>query len=615
MNHECSRTRHADTLVAREESMARQVDRFRSEHRLRRSARDPRLGNAMTRLLYPSVAVVILLSFVPERLLPSPFGLIADLSAIVMLIVIFILREKTSRELSGARSMLEESRERVAYALSAARVGTWWVDSDGNEYWSPSFRKLMGVATGVPYSAEMFRSLVHPEDREAVTRADVKMLSEPGEHEFEYRIVGPDGDVRTMFTRGLCSMDKSGSRCRVIGVVIDITERKRDEQARIELEQKLLQAQKVETIGRLAGGIAHDFNNLLTGISGFAELAQVAMDDGRTPREELDEIKAGAGRAAALTRQLLAFSRKQVLRAEVLDVNDVVRQTENLLERVIGEDLELEQVLRQEQVVVSADRSQLEQVILNLVVNAREAMPQGGRVTVEVDEVEIDATQAPELQAGRFALLAVTDTGVGMDAETAARIFEPFYTTKPDGTGLGLATVHGIVSQSGGTILVDSEPGNGTTFKVYLPLAEAALEVAALPKRAAPVAVGAGESVLVIEDDHQVRAIVTRMLTRLGYEVASAGNGAEALEHAESRSFGLILSDLVMPDMGGRELVEAILVRQPGAAVLFMSGYSDDAVLRRGVLAPDAAFIEKPFSFDELARRVRALAGTAMEAA
>src|SRR5579864_213854 len=519
MNHECAPVRHAGAPVARDESIGSHRDRFFSPHRLARSALDPRLGEAMTRLLYPSVAAIMLLSFVPERLLPSPLGLIAQASAVVVLIAFVVLREKSKRRLSGAQSALAESSERVAYALSAARVGSWWVDSDGSEYWSPSFRKLIGVAADVPHSTELFRSLVHSEDREAVTRADVQMLSEPGEHEFEYRIEGPDGDVRTMFTRGLCSVDESGKRTGVIGVVIDITERKRDEQARIELEQQLLQSQKVETIGRLAGGIAHDFNNLLTGISGFAELAQVAMDCGRTPREELDEIRAGAGRAAALTRQLLAFSRKQILRDEVLDVNEVVRQTENLLERVIGEDVELEQVLRQKQVVVSADRSQLEQVLLNLVVNAREAMPQGGRVTVEVDEVEIDVTHAPELHAGRFALLAVTDTGVGMDAETAARIFEPFYTTKRDGTGLGLATVHGIVSQSGGTIWVYSEPDNGTTFKVYLPLADASSEVLALPECAAPVASGAGERVLVIEDDRQVRAIVTQMLTRLGYEV------------------------------------------------------------------------------------------------
>jgi two-component system, cell cycle sensor histidine kinase and response regulator CckA len=300
----------------------------------------------------------------------------------------------------------------------------------------------------------------------------------------------------------------------------------------------------------------------------------------------------------------------------VLDLNEIVRGTEGLLRRVIGEHVHLEHATHRGEVLVSADRTQLEQVILNLVVNAQDAMPDGGRVTIEVDEVDVAADHTLDLEPGRFALLSVSDTGPGIDPGATSHIFEPFFTTKADGTGLGLATVHGIVTQSGGTIWVYSEPGAGATFKVYLPLSAVAAAEPAVT--ATPVSRhGGGEHVLVVEDDRQVRAIVKQMLVQRGFVVTAAEGpeGALAAALEASATFDVILSDLVMPEMGGRELVAQLRIHHPDAAVLYMSGYSDDAVRRRGVLDPGTAFIEKPFSSDALVNRLRALIDTREAAA
>jgi two-component system, cell cycle sensor histidine kinase and response regulator CckA len=560
---------------------------------------------AMRSAIAASLLAVGLLAI--ENLLPSPAGTLIDLGTVITLVTLLALCEFARRDVIATRSELSRSEQRLSFAQAAAGIGSWEVDPEGAEFWSPSFRDLLGVDGRTPASTAAFRALVHPDDRDAVASADAEMLTEPGKHEFEYRILRADGEVRSLLARGLCIVDGAGDPQRVLGVAIDLTERKANEQTNRRLELKLTQAQRLETIGRLAGGIAHDFNNLLTGINGYADLARVCLDEGRSPRDEIDEIRSGGARAVALTRQLLAFSRQQVLDNEVLDLNAVVRKTEKLLERVIGEDVRLEYVCEAEPVIVSADRTQLEQVIVNLVVNASDAMLGGGRVRIEVDHVDVDPDHAADLAPGSYARLAITDTGNGMDAETAAQIFEPFYTTKANGTGLGLATVHGIVAQSDGTILVDTEPGRGTTFNIYLPLAA---KIARTATRAAPAAprLGAGEHVLVVEDDRQVRAIVKQMLASRGYEVTTAADGSEAIAAAAAAgpgSFDLILSDLVMPDMGGRELVDKIKPLQPAAAVLYMSGYSDEAVRRRGVISAGTALLEKPFSTDDLARHVR----------
>jgi two-component system cell cycle sensor histidine kinase/response regulator CckA len=559
---------------------------------------------AMRATIVASLTLVGLL--IAEDFVPGMASRAVVLATGVALCALLILGEFARRDVIAARRKLFRSDKRLSFTQAAARIGSWEVDAEGVEYWSSSFRDLVGVTASTPASTAAFHALVHPDDREAVAIADARMLTEAGEHEFECRILRPDGVVRCMLARGVCILSASGAREHVLGVAIDITERRADEQTNRQLEQQLIQAHRLETVGRLAGGIAHDFNNLLTGINGYADLARACLDEGRSPREEVEEIRASGARAVALTRQLLAFSRQQILQIEAVDLNAVVGEAEKLLERVIGEDIRIEHVRIRDRVIINADRTQLEQVIVNLVVNARDAMPSGGQVTIEVDEISADGDRALDLAPGRYALLAVTDTGNGMNAETAAQIFDPFYTTKEHGTGLGLATVHGIVAQTGGTIQISSEPGQGTTFTVYLPLATAGAEAAPHRERQASPSPGAGEHVLVVEDDRPVRAIVKQMLERQGYEVTTAADATEALATAAGPdSFDLILSDLVMPDMSGRELVDKLTRLQPAAAVLYMSGYSDDAVRHKGIISPGTALLEKPFSSDELARGVR----------
>ena len=396
---------------------------------------------------------------------------------------------------------------------------------------------------------------------------------------------------------------------RSVGVAVDITDRHQAAEHRAKLEAQLRQAHKLEAVGRLAGGIAHDFNNILLAIRGNGELALDALKDGADATEEVEEMVAAAARAASLTMQLLAYSRRQVLQAEVLDLNDVVRDMDKLLRRMIGADVELHAVLGDEAVQISADRSQIEQVIANLAVNARDAMPEGGVLTLEVATSEIDSEHVIDLPPGRYAKLIVTDTGLGMDPETVAKVFEPFFTTKEEGTGFGLSTVHGIVLQSGGSIWVYSEVDHGTTFKVYLPLVEQAQPLESrLPDEAPVVARSAGETILLVEDDPHVQRIVRNILTRSGYRVLAADGAKEALQLAEAANgstIHLLLSDLVMPGTSGRELAVQVQALRPDISVLYMSGYTDDAVIRRGVLEAGMAFIQKPFGADDLVRRVR----------
>ena len=387
-------------------------------------------------------------------------------------------------------------------------------------------------------------------------------------------------------------------------LVEDITERKL-------LEAQLRQAQKMEAVGRLAGGIAHDFNNLLTAILGSADLLLDTLSPDAPEREDLDEIRKAANRAADLTRQLLAFSRQQVLAPQVLDMNALVANLEKLLRRLIGEDVELRTVLAPDLGAVRADPGQLEQVIVNLAVNSRDAMPQGGQLTIETANVEFDEAYAAEhfpAEPGSYVLLAVTDTGTGMDAQTKSHIFEPFFTTKEKGkgTGLGLATVYGIVKQSDGYIWVYSEPGHGTSFMIYLPR----VPDAPGPVRPAfePSASARGsETVLAVEDDEMVRALIRRMLETRGYTVLLASHGDEALRLLERHPgcIDLLMTDVVMPGMSGRDLADRVAELRPSIKVLYLSGYTDDAIVRHGVLEPGIAFLQKPFTADRLARRVR----------
>jgi nitrogen-specific signal transduction histidine kinase/CheY-like chemotaxis protein len=392
---------------------------------------------------------------------------------------------------------------------------------------------------------------------------------------------------------------------------MDITASKEAERARARLEDQLRQAQKMESIGRLAGGVAHDFNNLLTAINGYADLMSLELQPGDPLRLSLREIRRAGERAAVLTRQLLAFSRRQLLQPRVLALNSLITDSTNMLKRLLREDIELVAILDPELGQVKADAGQMDQVILNLAVNARDAMPQGGKLTLETRNVMLDEEYAQthlSLPPGSYVMLAISDTGCGMDAQTLSHIFEPFFTTKEQGrgTGLGLSTVYGIIKQSGGAISADSERGRGTTFTIYLPRIAAPVAEAE-EKRAEPESPRGSETVLVVEDDEIVREVTCQALRRYGYQVIEAANGGEALLACERHQgpIPLMITDVVMPQMSGRELAARLQQLRPEMRVLYMSGHTDDAVFRHGLVDPARFFLQKPFTPSVLAQKVR----------
>ncbi|HXO86695.1 MAG TPA: ATP-binding protein, partial [Gemmatimonadales bacterium] len=376
-------------------------------------------------------------------------------------------------------------------------------------------------------------------------------------------------------------------------------------------DERLRAAQKMEAVGRLAAGIAHDFNNLLTAILGSTDLLLESLPADHPAREDAIESRQAALRAADLTRQLLAFSRQQVLAPRVLDLNDIVRDVERLLRRLIGEDVALRTVLASNLAAVRADPSQLEQVLINLAVNARDAMPGGGTITIETAKVILDETYVadqPLVTAGDYVMVAISDTGTGMDAETQTRVFEPFFTTKErgKGTGLGLATVYGIVKQSGGYIWVYSEVGIGTTFKVYLPRVAGPAE----PLGAVPAPSGSlqgSETILVVEDQEEVRTLIRKILEARGYRVLAAADGASALQLAalHPAPIHLLVSDVIMPGMSGREVSLLLTTTRTAMRTLYLSGYTDESIVPHGVLEEGVEFLQKPFTADGLARKVR----------
>ncbi len=426
----------------------------------------------------------------------------------------------------------------------------------------------------------------------------------------EMDIVRPDGGRARIMASSAPVRDRDGRIVAGVATLHDLTERKRMEAALRATEEQLRQAQKMEAVGRLAGGVAHDFNNLLTAITGYSELLLGGVGEGAV-RKDLEEIRKAADRAAALTRQLLAFSRQQVLEPRVLDLNAVVADMESMLRRLIGEDVDLVALRAPALGRIKADPGQVEQVLMNLVVNARDAMPDGGKLTIETANVDLDdayARRHVSVRAGSYVMLAVSDTGIGMDAETQTHVFEPFFTTKAPGkgTGLGLSTVYGIVKQSGGHIWVYSEPGKGTTVKIYVPRVDGPLGEAATAPLTTPKA-ARGETILLVEDDPGVRALACRILTAAGYTVLAAQDGAEALRVNASHEgeIALVLTDMVMPEMNGHALAERLTAARPGLRILYMSGYTDKAILRQQAFEPGVAFVDKPFTPIALARKVQ----------
>ena len=496
------------------------------------------------------------------------------------------------------RALVEESWD--AIALFAA---------DGTiTYGSPATTRLLGydLAEFVGRNAMEF---IHPDDRAPVLLRLEEVTARPRSRlHIAARVQHKNGTWR--YLEGvLTNLLDDPSVAAIVNNYRDVTDR------RI-LEEQIMLSQKMEAIGRLAGGVAHDFNNILTAIGGYADLlmADFAPDDKR--RGDIEEIHRATQRAASLTQQLLAFSRRQVMQPKVISLNALIPDIEKMLRRLIGEDILFATVLHPRVGNVRADPGQLEQVIVNLAVNARDAMPapNGGRLTIETRNVELDqlyAADHPGVTPGRYVMLAVTDTGVGMDEETKSRIFEPFFTTKArgKGSGLGLATVYGIVRQTGGHIWPYSEPGTGTTMRVYLPRVDDPADPIEHPSEVPPESLRGSETILLVEDEAPVRSVTRQLLERNGYTVLEAADGRTALSLINGEQdrvhVDLLLTDVIMPGMSGRELADQMKARRPQLRVLFMSGYTDDAVVRHGMLEPGLAYLEKPFRPPVLLRKVR----------
>jgi PAS domain S-box-containing protein len=496
---------------------------------------------------------------------------------------------------------LQHSQERVEQFVQTTNDVLWDWELERQEiWWAPTLRNLVGFQPH-EFQGDSWTRALHPEDRERIWAGLREAISGTGRlWSAEYRMRKRDGEYCHLLDRATILRDANGRAVRMVGAMMDVSERKEAEAALRHSEDQLRQAMKMEAVGRLAGGVAHDFNNLLTAVLGHADLALTQADPGNPFHEDLQEIKQAALRAAALTQQLLAFSRKQVLERRVVDLNQIVAGITRMLDRTIGEDIELVTDLAPELGRVHADAIQLEQVLLNLAVNARDAMPEGGRLTIETMNVQSEA--------GAVVRILVADTGVGMTPEVLAHIFEPFFTTKElgKGTGLGLATVYGIVKQSGGHISVSSSRGHGTTFLIDFPRSpdepRSDVVVPSVERRS-----GGTETILLVEDEATVRTLARRVLEQRGYKVLEAQHPEQAL--IVSRGFqeqiDLLLTDVVMPGMSGTKLAEHLTAERRSMSVVYMSGYAATSVEQRLLLDDSVPFIQKPFTPDILARRVR----------
>ena len=511
-----------------------------------------------------------------------------------------------------AEHALQANERRLIQILEAAPLGIFVSDETGTPaFANAAAQRMLGSGVvpgrGADELAETYKVYVagtedlYPNERMPLVRALAGEITAVDDME-----IREGGRVISLTVQGAPILDKDGTLMGAVAAFFDTTEKR-------SLEAQLRQSSKMEAVGQLAGGVAHDFNNLLTVIMSYSAMLLDQLDPLDPIHEDVHEIAAAADRAAGLTRQLLAFSRQQVMQPRVMNVNDVIVDLEKMLRRVIGEDIELLTLLDPDLGEINADSGQLEQVLMNLVVNARDAMPAGGRLSIGTSNSELSpetATGPLHPPAGDYVMLAVSDTGTGMTHEVQRRLFDPFFTTKDQGrgTGLGLSTVYGIVKQSGGEIYVYSEIGEGSTFKVYFPRIISSAEKR--PDEVKPPELCHGtETVLLVEDDANLRLLIARVLGACGYTVLAASGGVEALAIADNPAILIdaVITDVVMPGMNGRELVEKLVDSRPGMGSLLMSGYTDDDVLRRGVLHGETAFLQKPFTPDQLARKVRAV--------
>ncbi len=523
---------------------------------------------------------------------------------------------RENKERRQAEERLQKSQSQLAQAQQIAKIGSWeWDIIHDQVSFSEETRCLYGYSPDEEFDMKKCLERVHPADVGRVKQALAEAIQNRKSYVCDHRALLPDGTIHVIQGRGEIVTDSQGQVHKIFGIVQDVTDAKIAQEALQQSEEQLRQAQKMEAVGQLAGGVAHDFNNLLTVIHGYCAMALQQKEEAQPIRKHIEEIQKAAERAAALTNQLLAFSRKQVLRPSILQLNDVVHGMEKMLRRLIGEDVELSTTYDPALGNVKADAGQIEQVIMNLAVNARDAMPRGGKLTISTSNTTIDQTtkyRNRTLEAGEYVMLAISDDGVGMTEEIKAHLFEPFFTTKGlgKGTGLGLATCHGIICQSGGDIRVYTEPNSGTTFKIYLPRTDAAPEPVATPdsEHLAP----GTESILVVEDDPAVRTLAVKILLSCGYQVQESGNAFEALRLLKRNpQFDLVITDVIMPQMSGKELYDQIKSQLPQIKVLLMSGYTDDALAHHGVLDESLFFLEKPFSPAKLSGKVRGILGAA----
>jgi len=513
-----------------------------------------------------------------------------------------------------AEEALRSSEERYRNILATIEDGFYEVDAAGNfTFFNDALCRILGYPPD-EMAGMNNRQYMDPENAKKAYQF-FTTLCQTGQtaRGWEWEIIRKDGTKRYTEASAFLLRDAEGKRRGFRGIVRDISERKQAERAMAEIQEQLRQSQKIEAIGQLAGGIAHDFNNSLTLIKTSAQLALLEIKAGDPLRQTFELINKATEQSANLTRQLLAFSRRQILELQVVDLNSLLQDMDKMLHRVIGEDIELVSVLAKDLWRTKVDPGQMEQVILNFVLNARDAMPTGGKLTIQTANVELDGKYVQShlgVKPGCYIQIAVSDTGTGMAPEVRGRVFEPFFTTKEKGkgTGLGLSTVYGIVKQSGGNIWVYSELGKGTTFKVYLPRVDDPLKEEKKkllqPERGLP---RGAETVLVTEDEGEVRNLVGQILKNQGYEVLEAANGGEALMICERHrgAIDLLMTDVVMPVMSGRELADRLLLLHPEMKVLYMSGYTDDAIVRHGILEEGVHFIPKPFSVESLALKVR----------
>ncbi|MFC1628188.1 response regulator [Gemmatimonadota bacterium] len=522
-------------------------------------------------------------------------------------------------ERKRAEEALRISDAQLLNAMVIARLGYWEYDVDAdlftfNDQFYDIFRTTADQVGGYTMSSEEYaRRFVHPDDAVQVgeeTRKAIETTDPEFSRQLEHRILYADGETGYISVRFFIVKDDHGRTIKTYGANQDITEHRRVEEERDLMEEQYRQGQRIESIGRLAGGVAHDLNNLLAPIIGYSEMLMddIGVNDAR--RERVDHILQAGFRARDLVRQLLAFSRKQTLEYRVVDLNPALESFIRLLRSTIREDIGIEFIPSPDTMVILADINQIEQVIMNLAINAQDAMPEGGTLTIETALVDLDEEYAATHQGvepGEYVMLAVSDTGIGMDEEIQAQIFEPFFSTKGDlGTGLGLATTYGIVKQHRGNIWVYSEPGLGSTFKIYLPLSGTVPVADGIDPESARDLRGS-ETILLVEDDEPVRTLAHSVLKQQGYTVLVAGSGPEALAILEEQDapVHLILTDVVMPGMNGKILFTTAAERNPKLKVLFMSGYTDNVIANSGVLDEGVAFIQKPFTIQALATKVR----------